>query len=472
MTEPLNLLPAYVQAEMIASAEISSTELLNAHLKAIESLNDQVNAICTLDVNNALSKAKWLDNLSAKGHSAGPLHGLVIGIKDTHLTKGIRTTFGSPIYRDLIPNQSQLHVKLLENAGAVVIGKTNVPELAAGSQTTNPVFGSTKNPYDLTKTVGGSSGGAAAALACGMVSLADGSDMGGSIRNPASFCNLFGLRPTPGLVPRHPVKDPWNNLSVTGPIARNAKDLGLLLSVLAQWSPLDPLSKKGANVIYHPSNWVYRNDNFKIAASPDLGFLPIEPEVRSLFEDCVTRLRAEGIAVNDDAPSLKSADTVFKVLRGYTFAGTYENEYLKFKHLINNDIVKNIEYGLGLSALDIYKARTVQGELFSSMNKFLDNNDVLLMPTVQTLPFDVNLRFPTQIDGIEMETYIDWMASCYLLSILNMPIVSIPVGISRNGLPFGVQAIGKPGTEYSLLMLSDRLDAIFKMSLKQPPISS
>lgn len=468
MSQPLTLLPAHVQAEMIASAEISATEVLEAHLNVIEEENPRINAICTLNVEAARAKAAMLDDLTAQGQSAGPLHGLVVGIKDTHLTKSLRTTFGSPIYRDLIPNQNHRHVELIEQAGAVVIGKTNVPEFAAGSQTTNPVFGATHNPYDISKTVGGSSGGAAGALATGMVALADGSDMGGSLRNPASFCNVFGLRPTPGCVPDIPSKEPWNNLSVIGPMARNAKDLGLLLSVMAQWDARDPLSRKEAHVIYHPGNWEHGDIELRIAVSQDLSLFPLDAEVQRLFHSCVTGLEQAGLDLTWDEPDLAAADNVFRVLRSYSFAGRFENEYFKSKELLKQDIVSNIELGRELSGVDVYKARAAQGQLFNDVLSFLENYDVLLIPTVQVLPFSVGEMYPPDIDGNSSQSYIDWMASCFLLSVLNMPVISVPVSFSETGLPFGVQILAKPGSELSLLMLAERIDQIFGMSQRTP----
>lgn len=471
MSESLTSLPATRQTEMIANGEISAVELLGAHICVIEKHNPSINAICTTSFEQALAKAEALDKTSAKGQSAGPLHGLVITVKDTHLTRGIRTTFGSPIYRNLIPNQSHFHVELIEAAGGIVIGKSNVPEFAAGSQTTNPIFGSTKNPYDLTKTSGGSSGGSAAALASGMTSLADGSDMGGSLRNPASFCNVFGLRPTPGRVPQLPSKEPFSNLSVIGPMARTAKDLGLLLSVITQWNHRDPLSLKDPHVIYHPSNWISSSKApLKLAASVDLSMFPLEKEVRSLFQQTMQHLESAGLTIEWAEPNLGKADQVFRVLRGYAFSGSYESEYASAKQALNEDIVWNIEEGLNLRASDIYRAKAAQGELYREVLSFFDDFDFLIMPTTQVLPFDVNLKYPTEIDGAQLNTYIDWMASCYLLSVLNMPVISVPASFSSSGLPFGIQILAKPGAEMSLLLLADTIDQILGMSKQRPPI--
>lgn len=468
MSEPVTLLSATAQSEMINTGELSAREMVTAHLTQIEEQNPKINAICTISAESALAKAAELDQLSAKGHSAGPLHGLVIAIKDVHFTKGIRTTFGSPIYRDLVPNQSHLHVEMIEHAGGIVIGKTNVPEFAAGSQTYNEIFGATKNPYDLTKTVGGSSGGAAAALATGMSSLADGSDMGGSLRNPASFCNVFGLRPTPGRVPVYPSKDPWNTLSVIGPMARTAKDLGLLFSVMAQWNKRDPLSIKESSTIYHPANWVSSLNSQKIAASLDLSEFPLQPAVKSLFENTIGKLSSSGLSIDWDQPNLKGADEVFRTLRGYSFAGSFETEYAKSKDLLNPAIVWNIEQGMELTALDLYRARVNQGEIFQRMLDFFENYDFLMLPTVQVLPFSVELKFPDEIDGRKSTTYIDWMASCYLLSVTQLPVIAVPVGFSDSGLPFGIQIATKPGGELDLLVLADKIDEILGASKTRP----
>ena len=356
----LNFERATELARRLRARELSATELLEAHLEQIAHVNPEVNAIVTLVEDAARARAKTLDAAAERGEALGPLHGLPIAIKDLELTKGIRTTFGSPIYKDHVPETSALFVDRLEAAGAVVIGKTNTPELGAGSQTFNPIFGRTKNPYDVTKTCGGSSGGAAVAVACGMLPFADGSDLGGSVRNPPSFCNVVGLRPSPGRVPRWPNLDPWSSLVVLGPIARSVEDAALLLSVMAGPDERDPLTLQEPGEFFRdPLERDVRG--VRLAVSPDLGSFPVQKDVLDVFERAVDQFVAMGCTVERAHPDFAGADEIFQVLRAHGFAMAHAHDLENHRSLMKETVVWNIEKGLALSDDEVARAHKCGG---------------------------------------------------------------------------------------------------------------
>ena len=317
----------------IRAREFSVREVMESHLARIEAVNPRVNAIVTLDAEGALPAASAAD----AGEPRGVLHGLPIAVKDLEDTAGMRTTYGSPLFASHVPDADSLLVERLRAAGAIVIGKTNTPEFGAGSQTFNAVFGATRNPWDLSRTPGGSSGGAAAAVASGMLPFADGSDLGASVRNPAAFCGLVGLRPSPGVIPDAGPGDPWNPLPVLGPIARTVEDVALLLSALAGPDPRDPLSVGGPFV---PAWGEVRG--LRIGWSPTLGGLPVDPEVTAVLEAQRATFEALGCVVEEAEPSFEGADEAFEVLRGVTFAGAFK----EILHQVKPTLAENIRFGL------------------------------------------------------------------------------------------------------------------------------
>src|SRR5262245_31758607 len=341
---------------MIRDREVSATEVMTAFLSQIERVNPKVNAICTfIGEEAALNAAKEADQKLAGGEPVGPLHGLPHAVKDLALTAGIRTTFGSLIYKDFIPAENGLFVERLKSAGAIIIGKTNTPEFGAGSQTFNNVFGVTRNPYDLTKTCGGSSGGAAVALACGMVPLADGSDLGGSLRNPASFCNVVGFRPSPGRVPSHPSMLAWNTLPVEGPMARTVQDLALLLSVMAGPDVRSPISINEPGSVFLQS--LQRDfKNARIAWSRDLGRYPVEAAVNDVCDNARSIFAELGCRVDDDHPDFCDADEIFQTLRAWMFAETKGEDYRRHRSLMKDTVIWNIEQGFKLTGADLARA--------------------------------------------------------------------------------------------------------------------
>lgn len=444
-------------AESIRTGDISAIEVTEAHLDRIQAVNDQVNAIVTLEPQLALDQAKQIDKARAKGQPLGPLAGVPMAHKDLTLTKGIRTTFGSRRFKTFIPNKDAVIIERLKQAGAVSLGKTNTSEWGAGSQTFNSLYGTTRNPYDLTKTCGGSSGGAAAALAARMVPLCDGSDLGGSLRNPASFCNIVGFRTTAGRVPIVPSDNPDDPLPIAGPMARNIDDCALLLGVMAGVHPEAPLSDLPPLSCKPPIKPL--TGEFKIALSADFGQqLPVEPEVADLIEKQSRTLTDAGFNVEPTCPELNDAGYAFHILRAAAFARRHGEGVRTRPEDYKSTIIWNVEAGLGLQQEEINWASAEKLALQSRFLAFFETYDFLLAPTVQVLPFNAQIEYVTEINGIEMQSYIDWMQSCSIISLTGFPALSLPVGFSRQGLPVGVQIIGKPHAETAVLQLAKTLE--------------
>ncbi len=449
----------------LRAREISASEVLEAHLRTIERVNPRVNAIVTLDEEGARSRARELDALSK---AMGALHGLPVAIKDLELTRGMRTTFGSPIYKDFVPEVDALHVERLRAAGAIVIGKTNTPEFGAGSQTFNPIFGRTRNPYDLDKTCGGSSGGAAVAVACGMVPLADGSDLGGSVRNPPSFCNVVGLRPSPGRIPRWPgVVDPWSPLDVIGPIARRVGDAALLLSVLSGPDPRAPLSIEAAGESFlEPLERDFRG--VRIAFSRDLGSFPVDKQVTAVFDRVLERFTELGCELEPAHPDFEGASEIFQTLRAHGYAMTHEHHLERHRSLLKDTVVWNIEKGLSLTGAEVARAQRDRGALYERVRRFMERYEFLLMPVTQVVPFDIETEWVQEIDGVAMDSYIDWMKSCFFITLTALPAMSIPAGFTDDGLPVGLQIVGRYRRERSVLELGHAFEGATRVGERRP----
>jgi amidase len=389
--------------------------------------------------------------MTAAGDELGLLHGLPVAHKDLELTAGIRTTMGSPLFSDFVPTEDGLVVQRMRAAGAVTIGKTNTPEFGAGSQTFNPVFGVTRNPYDTGTTCGGSSGGAAVALATGMVSIADGSDMGGSLRNPASFCNIVGLRPSYGRVPDWPTSTPWSGLGTAGAMARNVDDLALQLQVLAGPDPRIPISlADDGSVFARVAGPPLDLQGLRVAWSPDLG-LPVDASVRSALSDTPERLLALGCHVDEDMPDLADAREIFQTLRAWHFDISAGPIYDAHPDQLKDTVRWNIEEARRRTMVDHERAAVAHARLIERIRSFFDDYDVLALPTSQVPPFDVDLDWPREVDGEPMETYIDWMRSCCDISVTGCPAVSMPAAFTPGGLPVGVQFVGRPRGDVELL---------------------
>lgn len=469
--QELCFLPAVDLARMIRAREASALEVMQAHLQQIELLNPQLNAIVTLLPEQALESARKLDARLARGDVAGPLCGLPVAHKDLAVTKDIRTTFGSPIFADFVPKQDAIIVERLRAAGALTIGKTNTPEFGAGSQTFNAVFGATRNPYDPDKTCGGSSGGAAVALASGMLPIADGSDLGGSLRNPASFCNVAGLRPSAGRVPSWPTESAWFSLSVVGPMARTVGDIALVMSAIAGPDARSPISiDEPATQFSKPLERDCRG--LRIAWSCDLGGLPVDREVLRVMDAHRAVFEQLGCVVEDADPDLRDADEIFQVMRAWNFELTYGELLQTRREQMKDTVVWNIEEGVNLSGAQVGRAERQRTRLFHRMREFMDNYDFLVAPVVQVLPFDVAQAYPTKINGVQLESYIDWMKSCYWISVTGQPSLSVPCGFSNGGLPVGLQIVGRYRDDFGVLQLAHAFERATGYWKHRPPMAT
>ncbi|MEU0388754.1 amidase [Streptomyces chartreusis] len=458
-------------AAALRRREISAREVVTAHLERVERVNPSVNAIVTLVADRALEAAAEADQRAASQVELGPLHGLPVAHKDLHDTAGIRTTYGSPLFADHVPARDHLVVERLKRAGAITLGKTNVPELGMGSHTVNPVFGATRNPYDLSRSAGGSSGGAGAALACGMQPIADGSDTGGSLRNPASFNNVVGLRPSPGRVPSWPDKAPWGQLSVKGPMARTVQDVALTLSVLAGPDPRSPLALETPGSLF-----AGRLDGdvrgLRVAWSPDLGGrVPVDPEVRDVVRGAVEVFAALGCEVEEACPDLSGADEAFLVQRAWQMELAYGPLLDEHRHRMAPDVVWNIEEGRKLTGPDLGRAQLLQAALFHRVREFFGRHDVLLLPVSQVAPFDVRLPYPASVDGIAMETYLDWMRSAYLITMTGCPALSVPAGFTPAGLPVGLQVVGPHRGDAAVLRAGYAFEQATRAGERRPDVA-
>ena len=466
-SDPICFSTAVDLAGQIRRRELSAREVMEAHLRQIEAVNPQVNAIVTLVAERALDEADAADDLIARGMPLGPLHGLPIAVKDAHRTRGIRTTQGSPIHADDVPDEDELIVEREKAAGAIVIGKTNLPEFGAGSQTFNTIFGATRNPYDPSRTCGGSSGGSAVALACGMAPLADGSDMGGSLRNPASFNNVVGLRPSPGRVPSWPTQLGWSTLSVDGPMGRTVADVALLLSAIAGPDPRSPIALADPGGRF--SATLERDFHGTRVAFVDLG-LPYDAEVKATVEAQRSVFEGLGCTVDDEEPDLTGADEVFAGIRAWIFEATHGDAYRAGLPL-KSTIKWNVEEGLRVTGPELGRLETMRTALYQRMRLFMDRHDYLILPTTQVLPFDLDTEYPTEVAGVPMATYIDWMRSCTRISATGQPALSVPAGFSSGGLPVGIQIVGRYNDDWSVLQLGHAFESATGYGRRHPAVA-
>jgi len=431
--------------------QVSAREVMTAHLARIERVNAKVNAVVTIVAERAMADAARADERLTRGESSGVLHGLPVAHKDLVDTAGIRTTRGSPFYRDNVPARDALIVTRIRAAGAITCGKTNTPEFGAGSQTFNSVFGATRNPYDGTKTCGGSSGGAAVALACGMVPIADGSDMGGSLRNPAAFCNVVGLRPAPGRVPG--TAGSWSPLSVSGPMARSVADVALFLSAMAGPDPVNPLSiAEDSSQFRAPLGRDFKG--VRVAWWRGLGGIPFEPEIRQIVDANRRVFEGLGCIVEEAEPDFAGVDEAFPALR---FTGNY-SQYAPLVREHPEWVKDTIKYEVAeaerISAAAIGRALARQTRMYDQSRQFFERYDYFVLPVTQVSPFDVTVPYPTQIAGTPMGTYIDWMRSCWYITFMSNPAISVPAGFTAAGLPVGIQIVGRHRGEWSLLQMA------------------
>ncbi len=442
---------------------------MRAHLERIHAVDPQLNAIVTLlDDEEALALADGADRAVAAGAALGPLHGLPFAVKDLMDTAGMRTTYGSTLYADHVPTSDSLLARRVRDAGALIIGKTNTPEWGAGSQTFNEIFGATRNPYDRTRTCGGSSGGAAVVLAAGMLPLADGSDLGGSLRNPAAFCNVVGLRPSPGRVPSGAPGDGFNPHPILGPMARTVRDAGLLLSALAGYAPASPIAL-GDDPRTFAAIPALELGGVRIAWSATTGGLPYEPEILAVLAAARERLAGSGAVIAELEPDLEGADEVFETFRSLgmvPMAAEVEAHPDGFKATIR----ENVAQGLALRPAQIARAATLRTALYRRTTALLEEHDVLALPVTQVTPFAVEQEFPTEVAGVPMHGYLEWMRSCSRVSATTLPAISVPAGFTDAGLPVGLQLVGAPRGERALLALAAAVEELLGAGPRRPAL--
>ena len=456
-------------ARLVRTRKLSATELVKAFIARIEAVNPKVNAIVTFTPEAALKAARRVDR-------SLPLAGLPIAYKDMIVTKGIRTTFGSPIYANNVPQEDHAIVERLEAAGVITLGKTNTPEFAAGSQTFNPVFGTTRNPWDLTKTCGGSSGGAAVAVACGMLPFADGSDLGGSLRNPGNFNNVVGLRPCPGRVPYYPSIDAWGSMSVIGPIARTVDDAAFLLSAMAGPDPRTPIGiAEDPRKFARPLGRDFRR--VRVAWWPTANGrlrgnepIPVDKRVTRVLEKQRHVFESLGCIVEDAYPDLAGADEAFRVLRALGFVQRFGALLEKHRGQMKDTVVWNIEEGLKLDGPRIGRAMSMRSDVFRRMREFMERYEFLCMPVNQVPPFPAGQPFVDEINGEKLSSYIDWMKTCYCITATSHPAISVPAGFSddRPPLPVGLQIVGRYRDEFGVLQMAHAFEQETRFFERRP----
>ena len=459
--------PAIQLAAMIRDKKVSAREVMQAHLAQIERVNPAVNAIVTLVADRAMADAAAADEDLARGKLRGPLHGLPIAHKDLVATKGIRTTQGSPFFRDFVPDTDAPIITLIRNAGALTVGKTNTPEFGAGSHTFNTVFGATKNPYDLTRSCGGSSGGAAVALATGMVPIADGSDTGGSLRNPAAFCNVIGFRPSPGRVSAG--RNTWSPLSTSGPMARSVADAALFLSVLAAPDVHSPTA-----LFDDPKRFAGRLDRdfkgIRVAWYRDLGGIPFEAEVRQVVAGARPVLESLGCVVEEAEPDFTGVAEAFPTLRHLSYYSDYAGLAKQRPEWIKDTIHWEIAEAERQTAADVARATARQNQVYAQVEAFFTSHDYFVLPVTQVEPFDVTIEYPTSVAGVPMATYIDWMRSCWYVTFMATPAISVPAGFTSAGRPVGLQIVGRHRDDWGVLQLAHAFEQATTHGRRRPTL--
>lgn len=432
--------------------------MVNAALDRVTRFNPRLNAVVTLN-QRALDDAGTLERRLAQGESVGALAGVPVGIKDVTPVAGIRTTYGSRLYADHVPDRDALVVERLRAAGAIILGKTNTPEFAAGGSTWNDVFGRTRNPWNPDRSAGGSTGGGAAGLASGMIALAEGTDLGGSLRMPASFCGVVGLRPSPGLVPTVPTDFVWDTLSVSGPMARTAEDVALMLQAIAGPSTLSPLWQPMEHRDFVAAVRRGPRPGLRVAYCADIARIGIEPALAAVCRSAVDRLAGNGVHVDELDLDLSAARDAFLALRGHWFA-SWMAERLDRLDEFGVNVRSNTRAGLEAMGQSIGQAEAVRGRIWRRLHELFRTYDLILTPTMAVPPFPVELNYPETVGGQTMRTYVDWFAPTFVLSLTGLPVASVPCGLDPDDLPVGLQIVGPPLGEESVLALAAAVQAL------------
>jgi amidase len=455
-------------ARLIASRGVSPIEVLDAFQAAIEALNPQVNAIVTLAADQAREAARRAEDAVMKGEALGALHGVPIGVKDVTPTEGIRTTYASALYKDYVPAEDAEAVRRLKAAGAIVLAKTNTPEFAAGAYTDNALFGPTRNPWNPALSPAGSSGGSAAAVAARMLPIAQGTDFGGSVRVPAAFCGIVGIRATPGLVPSYPLHLPWDPGQVHGPLAQDTEDAALFLDALVGFSRISPISvaprwRSAAEELERDSGI----KGLRAAYVSDIAGIGVDAEVDAICRGAAAAMQKLGANVEHIEFDVGAGRAAYQTWRGFWMVG---QQYRRLSHLgeFGPNLKGNIEAGMKLTALDYAAAEDLREEIFHSFRKLFERFDVLLTPAAPVKPFPIEMNFPDSINGRKLENYIDWIAQAYLITLVSLPAASAPAGLSRDGLPIGVQIVAPRFEEPMILRVTREIHR--QSGVGRPPL--
>jgi Asp-tRNA(Asn)/Glu-tRNA(Gln) amidotransferase A subunit family amidase len=464
MTEPCDLSATEARA-LIGAKRLSAVELAESCIARIEAVDHAVNAMVARDFERALASARDAEAAVMRGDTLGALHGLPVAIKDLEDTAGLRTTYGSPIFRDYVPTEDERMVAAIRAAGGIVIGKTNTPEWGAGANTRNAVYGATGNPFDPRLSAAGSSGGSAVSLTTGMTLLASGSDMGGSLRNPAAFCGVVGFRPTPGLVPSEKRVLGWSPLSVLGPMARTVPDACLLLSAMVSDDARDPLATTvhGRNV--RRAEDFARPESvdlscFRVALTPDFGFAPVERQIAHVFREKTDLFRHVFATADDATPDCDGADEAFEVLRAVAFLAAHTDRVRDRPQDVGPNVRANVAEGARYSAADVARASVLQTSLYRRWQSFFAAYDLVLTPAITISPRPWNELYPAEIDGKPTRTYFHWLAMAYAVTLAGHPAVCLPVGRDGNGMPFGLQIVGPRGGDAFVLSAAAELERL------------
>ena len=469
----LCFVPATALQRLYRARKVSPLEVMRAVFARIDAVNPRLNAYVTLAREPALAAAKKATAALSRKAALGPLHGVPVSIKDLTPTKGIRTTSGSKIYEHHVPDVDALVVERLKAAGAIIVGKTNTPEFGAGANTFNAVFGVTRNPWNSTLTCGGSSGGAAVALATGMGPLAQGSDLGGSLRIPAAFCGVVGFRTTPGLVPYYPTELGWDSLGVSGPMARTVEDVALMLSVMAGPDDRAPLSyevdtRRFTAAVKRPSV-----KGWRVAWTPDLnGLIPVDHEVAAVAEGATRVFRELGAKVERACPDFSEVDEIVLATRGLSMVARHADKLARWEPVMQKGLVWNIKQGLSLTPEQIGNGEKLRTRLWQRVRAFLATRDLLILPTVAVPPFPVEQPYPAAINGKVLDHYTHWFFLTYGITVTGLPVISVPCGFTRSGLPVGLQIVGRRRQEAAVLRAAAAFEAAAPWADKLPPILS
>jgi amidase len=441
-------------ASLIRSRAVSPVEVLDAHLAVIERVNPALNAIVTLVADQARGAARAAEAAATNGAPLGPLHGLPVGIKDITATAGIRTTFGSPLYKDHVPREDAEVVRRLKAAGAIVLAKTNTPEFATGANTVNALFGATRNPWNPELSPAGSSGGSAVAVATGMLPIAQGTDFGCSIRIPAAFCGIVGIRPTPGLTPNHPMPLGWDPGQVHGPLARNAEDAAMVLDAIVGFSRLSPVSvsppwRSALALVERVSD----AKGLRVAYASDIAAIGVDIEIDAICRKAAERLRDAGAEVEEVSFDVSDGRDPYQTWRGAWMVGQQFARLAQLEQFGDN-LKTNVNAGLKVTALDLAKAEQTRLQVFHRFRELFDRFDLLLTPAAPVRPYPVTMNFPTEINGRKFEHYIDWIAPAFLITLVSLPAASVPAGTTKDGLPVGLQLVAPRFEEPRILSVA------------------